>query len=69
MVKDISLKAKRLAGSVNDSVEKFIYRDGEAGAAWGISVAKVDVSADDLFAEVSECYERSDEVLRHGCSI
>ena len=69
MVKDISLKAKRLAGSVNDSVEKFIYRDGEAGAAWGMSVAKIDVSADNLFAKVSKCYERSDEVLRQGCSI
>ena len=56
------MKAKRIAGTVNDSVEKFIHRDEKGGAAWGVTVAKMDVAAITLFTEVSDCVERSDEV-------
>ena len=51
------MKAKRIAGTVNDSVEKFIHQDGEGGAAWGMTVAKMDVAATTLFTEVSESKE------------
>jgi hypothetical protein len=51
------MKAKRIAGTVNDSVEKFLHQDGEGGAAWGITVAKMDVAATTLFTEVSESKE------------
>ena len=54
------MKAKRIAGTVNDSVEKFLNRDGKGGAAWGMTVSKMDVDAITLFTEVSECEERSD---------
>ena len=51
------MKAKRIAGTVNDSVEKFLHQDGEGGAAWGMTVAKMDVAATTLFTEVSESKE------------
>ena len=51
------MKAKRIAGTANDSVEKFLHQDGEGGAAWGMTVAKMDVAAIILFTEVSESKE------------
>ncbi|GMI10892.1 hypothetical protein TrVE_jg640, partial [Triparma verrucosa] len=45
------MQAKRIAGTANDSVEKFLNQDGEGGAAWGMSVAKMDVAATTLFTE------------------
>jgi hypothetical protein len=51
------MKAKRIAGTANDSVEKFLHQDGEGGAAWGMTVAKMDVAATTLFTEVSESKE------------
>ena len=41
LVKDVASRAKRIAGTVNDSVEKFLYRDGEGGAGMGMTVAKM----------------------------
>ncbi|GMH95330.1 hypothetical protein TrST_g7379 [Triparma strigata] len=52
LAKDAARRAKRIAGTVNDPVEKFLYRDGQDGAAWGMSVAKIDVSASTFFAEL-----------------
>ncbi|GMH56674.1 hypothetical protein TrST_g10865 [Triparma strigata] len=46
------LKAERIAGTVNDSVEKFMHRVDGGVAAWGKTVAKVDVSAIALFTEL-----------------
>lgn len=47
-------KAKRVAGTINESVEKFYHRDGaRGGAGWGMTVAKMDVSAKSFFTEVS----------------
>ena len=60
------LKAKRIAGTANDSVEKFVHRADGSVAAWGKTVAKVDVSAIALFTEVSGNEEPK---LRVGCSI
>ena len=51
------MKGKRVAGTINDSVEKFFYRDGKDGAAWGTTVAKMDVSSVTLFTEVSDSEE------------
>ena len=60
------LKAERIAGTVNDSVEKFMHRVDGGVAAWGKTVAKVDVSAIALFTEVSGNEEPKRRV---GCSI
>ena len=49
-----AMKAKRISGTVNDSVEKFLHRDKKGGAAWGMTVAKMDVAAITLFTEVSK---------------
>ena len=49
--------AKRVAGTVNDSVEKFIHHLSSGEAAWGKTVAKMDVAANVLFAEVSNSEE------------
>ena len=46
------MKVKRVAGTVNDSVEKFSHRDNEGGTAWGMSVANFDVDAVTLFTEL-----------------
>ena len=63
LVEDVASRAKRIAGTVNESVEKFLHHSPGEGAAWGMTVAKMDLSAVTLFAEVSECEERSDEVV------
>ena len=52
LVEDVTPRAKRIAGTVNESVEKFLYRDGEGGAAVGMTVAKIDVDAATLFTEL-----------------
>ncbi|GMH47290.1 hypothetical protein TL16_g00027 [Triparma laevis f. inornata] len=56
LVSDMSVHAKRISGTANDSVEKFIYRqtteNGKDGIGWGISVAKIDVAATTLFTEI-----------------
>ena len=46
--------AKRVAGTVtHDTVEKFMYQAKEGGeAAWGMSVAKIDKSAESVFAHL-----------------
>ena len=54
MVEDISTKAKRVAGTVNESVEKFLYRADGGGAAVAMTVAKMDVAAVTLLTEVSD---------------
>ncbi|GMH98950.1 hypothetical protein TrVE_jg3047 [Triparma verrucosa] len=46
------MKAKRIAGTVNDSVEKFLHRDGKGGAAWGMTVVRMDIDAITLFTEL-----------------
>ena len=38
--------AKRIAGTVNDPVEKFFYRSGDGSAGWGMSVAKIDIAGE-----------------------
>ncbi|GMH58858.1 hypothetical protein TrLO_g8001 [Triparma laevis f. longispina] len=45
-------KAKRIAGTVSESVEKYIYHSEEGGATVGMIVAKMDLSAVSLFAEL-----------------
>lgn len=45
-------KAKRVAATVNDSVEKFHHRDLEGGAVWGKTVSKMDMSGATLFAHL-----------------
>ncbi|GMH59100.1 hypothetical protein TrST_g13015, partial [Triparma strigata] len=46
-------KAKRVAGIINESVEKFYHRVGaRGGAGWGMTVAKMDVSAMSFFTEL-----------------
>ncbi|GMH85915.1 hypothetical protein TL16_g10380 [Triparma laevis f. inornata] len=52
LVKEISSKAKRIAGTANESVEKFLYHSEEGGAAVGMNVLKVKLSAVSLFAEI-----------------
>ena len=41
LVDEVSSKAKRIAGTVNESVEKYVYRSEEGGALVGMTVAKV----------------------------
>ena len=60
LAKDAARLAKRIAGTVNDPVEKFLYRDSQDGAGWVMSVAKIDVSPSTFFAEVSGGEERSE---------
>ena len=45
-------EAKRVAGTANDSVEKFLHYLPDGGGAWGKSVADMDVSAIALFTEL-----------------
>ena len=65
LVEDVTSRAKRIAGTVNESVEKLLYRDGEGGAAVGMTVAKMDVAAINFFTEVSD----NEELSNGGCSI
>ena len=43
--------AKRISGTVKESVEKYFLRSGES-AGWGLAIAKMDISAVSLFAEL-----------------
>ena len=52
LVEDIFSKAKRIAGTVSESVEKFLYKPEGGGDVVGMTVAKVDVSAVSLFAHL-----------------
>ncbi|GMH76230.1 hypothetical protein TrLO_g4036 [Triparma laevis f. longispina] len=45
LVDEVSSKAKRIPGTVRESVEKYVYRSEEGGALVGMTVAKVDLSA------------------------
>ena len=50
--KEVDLNAKRMAGSINDSVEKFLWwRDGEH-SGWGKSKCRIDTSAEELFTNL-----------------
>ncbi|GMH95294.1 hypothetical protein TL16_g13121 [Triparma laevis f. inornata] len=51
--------AKRVPGTVNDPVEKYMWRS-EGGDLWGKSVAKIDVAAEVLLAElwVKDTYQK-----------
>ncbi|GMH76095.1 hypothetical protein TL16_g06968 [Triparma laevis f. inornata] len=71
LVDEFSRGANRIAETVTDSVEKFVHhREGEdgndgndGGAAWGISIATIDCSAIDLFAElwITNTYAKQNE--------
>ncbi|GMI15877.1 hypothetical protein TrLO_g12096 [Triparma laevis f. longispina] len=47
-----SLLALRVGGTANESVEKYLYKPEGGGAAVGMTVAKMDVSAVSLFADL-----------------
>ncbi|GMH92018.1 hypothetical protein TrST_g565 [Triparma strigata] len=52
LVEDVASRAKRIAGTVNDSVEKFLYRaEGEA-RVWVLAVAKLDIAPVNFFTEL-----------------
>ncbi|GMH61834.1 hypothetical protein TrLO_g9121 [Triparma laevis f. longispina] len=51
IVSELSI-AKRISGTVNDSVEKFFHRSSVDGKAWAMSVAKIDAPATTLFADL-----------------
>ena len=51
LVKELS-KAKRIAGTVKDSVEKYLHHPGQVEAGWGMSVTKIDAPAVVLFTEL-----------------
>ncbi|GMH84047.1 hypothetical protein TL16_g09797 [Triparma laevis f. inornata] len=52
-VVEISSKAKRVVGTVNDSMEKYLYRDEAGGAAaWGMTIVKMDVPVETLFTYI-----------------
>ncbi|GMI14487.1 hypothetical protein TrLO_g4880 [Triparma laevis f. longispina] len=51
-IKELS-KAKRIPGTVNDTVEKYLHRDSaKNGAAWGMTIARIDCSGETLMSEV-----------------
>ena len=52
LAENIASRAKRVAGTANKSVEKFLYRDGEGGTGWVLWVAKIDAAAATMFAEL-----------------
>ncbi|GMH79820.1 hypothetical protein TrLO_g13491 [Triparma laevis f. longispina] len=47
--------AKRIQGTIGDPVEKFLHRSEQGGAGWGITVVKMDLSAEELFAKLWLC--------------
>ena len=48
----VHFDGKRLAGTVNDTVEKFVWwKKGELNG-WGKSKARIDTSAEQVFAEL-----------------
>ncbi|GMH82067.1 hypothetical protein TL16_g09138 [Triparma laevis f. inornata] len=50
LVEEVSSKSKRVAGTVSESVEKFLYKPEGGGGIVGMTVAKMDVSVTRLFA-------------------
>ncbi|GMI02833.1 hypothetical protein TrVE_jg4749 [Triparma verrucosa] len=48
----VSSRAKRVVGTVNDFVEKFIHHPDDGGKMWAMTVANMDVSAVDLFTDL-----------------
>jgi len=52
LVEELASRAKRIAGTVNDSVEKFLHHAEGGGGAVGMTVAKIDVAAVYLFTEL-----------------
>ena len=52
LVEEVSSRAKRVARTANESVEKFIYHSEEGGGGVGMTVAKIDLSAVSLFADI-----------------
>ncbi|GMH72059.1 hypothetical protein TL16_g05817 [Triparma laevis f. inornata] len=52
LVEEVSSEAKRIAGMVSESIEKYFHKLEGRGAVVGMSVAKVDLSALSLFAEL-----------------
>ncbi|GMH49060.1 hypothetical protein TrLO_g9936 [Triparma laevis f. longispina] len=52
LAEEVSAKAKRVAGTASESVEKYLHKPEGGGAAVAMSVAKMDVSAVSLFAEL-----------------
>ncbi|GMH88065.1 hypothetical protein TL16_g11048 [Triparma laevis f. inornata] len=52
LAEEVSAKANRVSGTVNEPVEKFLWRSEKGGAAVAMSVAKMDVSAVSLVAEL-----------------
>ncbi|GMH73697.1 hypothetical protein TL16_g06259 [Triparma laevis f. inornata] len=52
LVEEVSSKAKRVAGTANESVEKYLHKPKGGGAVVGMAVAKVDLSAVSLFANI-----------------
>ncbi|GMH82652.1 hypothetical protein TrST_g12211 [Triparma strigata] len=70
MAEECRLKAKRIAGTVNDSVEKFLYKPEGGGAVWGRTLGVMDTSVDEMFAELwlldtfSKTLENSNSTIR-----
>ncbi|GMI04880.1 hypothetical protein TrVE_jg12126 [Triparma verrucosa] len=63
--------ARRVQGTANDPVQKFVYRDQTnnfSQAAWGLSVCAIDKSALDVFAELwlLDTYEYRRSFIREG---
>ncbi|GMH79638.1 hypothetical protein TL16_g08210 [Triparma laevis f. inornata] len=52
LVESITSRAKRVAGTANESVEKYFHKPERGGAAVGMTVAKMDLSAIRLVAEL-----------------
>ena len=52
LVEEVSSKSKRVAGTVGDSVEKFLHKPEGGGSIVGLTVAKMDVSAERFFSEL-----------------
>ncbi|GMH77977.1 hypothetical protein TL16_g07607 [Triparma laevis f. inornata] len=52
LVEEASTKAKRIAGTVKESVEKFLHKPEGGGAGWAMSVARIDVPAEILLANL-----------------
>ncbi|GMH97371.1 hypothetical protein TL16_g13350, partial [Triparma laevis f. inornata] len=50
-IDEMKAKAPRVAGSANDTVEKFIQHKRDSGG-WTMSIAKMDISAVILFTEL-----------------
>ena len=52
LVEEASSRAKRIAGTVSESVEKILHKPEGGEATVGMTVAKVGLSAESLFKEL-----------------